>query len=129
MTKLVGPAVTHAYALAALLPGGSPLPILVGSWRMLQRTRPTRYAPIMTAYTWQNTVSRVDRTLGEGLERQVVAHHERRLRNLGCEHALSPGPGLWAEADTPPRPGNSLELLVDGETALPRIAEALTAAR
>ena len=65
----------------------------------------------------------VDRTLGDGLERQVAAHHRRRLRDLGWEHALSPGPGLWAEADPPPRPGNSMELLIDGETALPRIAE------
>ena len=83
----------------------------------------------MGGHPWQNAVSFVDRTLGEGLERQVVAHHERRLRNLGCEHVLSPGPGLWAEGDPQPRPGNSLELLIDGEAALPRIAEVLTAAR
>jgi phosphatidylserine/phosphatidylglycerophosphate/cardiolipin synthase-like enzyme len=83
----------------------------------------------MAGHTWQNAVSLVDRTLGDGLERQVAAHHRRRLRNLGWEQVFSPGPGLWAEADPPPRPGNALELLVDGETALPRIAEALTAAR
>jgi phosphatidylserine/phosphatidylglycerophosphate/cardiolipin synthase-like enzyme len=83
----------------------------------------------MVAHAWQNAVSLVDRTLGDGLERQVAAHHRRRLRGLGWEHAFSPGPGLWAEADPPSRPGNALELLVDGEVALPRIAEALTAAR
>ena len=83
----------------------------------------------MAGHTWQNAVSLVDRTLGDGLERQVAAHHRRRLRRLGWEHALSPGPGLWAAADPPPRPGNAMELLVDGEAALPRIAEALTAAR
>ena len=55
----------------------------------------------------RNAVSLLDRTLGDGLERQVVAHHERRLRDLGWERAFSPGPGLWAEADPPPRPGNS----------------------
>jgi phosphatidylserine/phosphatidylglycerophosphate/cardiolipin synthase-like enzyme len=83
----------------------------------------------MTGHPWQNAVSLVDRTLGKGVERQVVAHHERRLRNLGRERAFSPGPGWWAEADPPPRPGNSLDLLIDGATALPRIAEVLVAAR
>jgi phosphatidylserine/phosphatidylglycerophosphate/cardiolipin synthase-like enzyme len=71
----------------------------------------------------------LDRALGDQLERQVRAHHRRRLRALGREAALAPGPGVWAAGDPPPRPGNSLELLVDGEAALPRVAEALTAAR
>src|SRR5450756_894736 len=84
------------------------------------------YTPTMSGHAWQNAVSLVDRTLGDGLERQVAAHHRRRLRGLGWEHAFSPGPGLWAEASPPPRPGNALELLVDGEVALPRIAEALS---
>ena len=83
----------------------------------------------MAEHAWRSAVTWVDRTLGDGLEQQVAAHHERRLRNLGWDHAVSPGPGLWAESDPPPRPGNSLELLVDGAAALPRIAEALTAAR
>lgn len=63
------------------------------------------------------------------MERQVVAHHRRRLHNLGWDRATSPGPGLWAEGDPPPRPGNSLDLLIDGETALPRLAEVLLSAR
>ncbi len=83
----------------------------------------------MAGHPWQNAASLVDRTLGDGLERQVAAHHRRRLHGLGWERALSPGPGLWAEGDPPSRPGNSLELLIDGEIALPRIAEVLTAAR
>ena len=83
----------------------------------------------MAGQPWRNAVSLLDRTLGDGLERQVAAHHERRLRNLGWERAISPGPGLWAGADPPPRPGNSLGLLIDGETALPRMAEVLMAAR
>ena len=81
----------------------------------------------MIGHPWQNAVSLADRTLGEGLERQVVAHHGRR--NLGWEHAFSPGPGLWAAGDPPPRPGNSLELLIDGAAALPRMAEVLLSAR
>ena len=74
-------------------------------------------------------MSLVDRRLGEAVERQVVRHHRRRLRALGWERALDPGPGLWAEGSPPPRDGNALELLVDGATALPRIADALAAAR
>lgn len=51
----------------------------------------------------------------------------RTTRGAGA--AMSIAAGLWAEADPPPRPGNSLELLIDGATALPRIAEVLMAAR
>ena len=87
------------------------------------------HTPAMAGHPWQNAASLLDRTLGDGLERQVAAHHQRRLRGLGWGHALSPGPGLWAEGDPPPRPGNSLELHVDGESALPRMAEVLMAAR
>ena len=83
----------------------------------------------MAGHLLRNGASHLDRTLGNGLERQVTAHHERRLHKLGWERALSPGPGLWAGGDPPPRPGNSIELLVDGETALPRMAETLMAAR
>ncbi len=54
----------------------------------------------MTGHAWQDAVSRVDRALGDTLEAQVAAHHGRRLRNLGWEHALSPGPGLWAARTT-----------------------------
>jgi phosphatidylserine/phosphatidylglycerophosphate/cardiolipin synthase-like enzyme len=83
----------------------------------------------MAGHPLQSAASMVDRTLGEGLERQVTAHHRRRLHHLGWDRALSPGPGLWAAGDPPPRPGNSLELLVDGATALPRMAEVLMSAR
>ncbi len=83
----------------------------------------------MVGHPLQSASSMVDRSLGEGLERQVTAHHRRRLHNLGWDRAFSPGPGLWAAAHAPPRPGNSLELLVDGATALPRMAEVLMAAR
>jgi len=71
----------------------------------------------------------VDDRLGDALERQVARHHSRRLRKLGHEDVLAPGPGLWAAGEPPPRAGNELELLVDGATALPRIAAALRAAR
>lgn len=83
----------------------------------------------MAEHSWQNFAARVDRTLGDGLERRVASHHRRRLAGLGWSEALAPGPGDWAAGSPPPRQGNSLELLVDGKTALPRVVEALRAAR
>ena len=83
----------------------------------------------MTPDSWSSAAARVDRALGDGLERQVVSHHRRRLNRLEWGHALSPGPGRWAAGSPAPRQGNALELLVDGATALPRFAEALLAAR
>jgi phosphatidylserine/phosphatidylglycerophosphate/cardiolipin synthase-like enzyme len=83
----------------------------------------------MAGHPLKDSLTLVDSTIGDQLERQVVAHHERRLRKLGRESVLAPGPGVWAAGDPPPREGNSLELLVDGEAALARVAEALTAAR
>ena len=64
------------------------------------------------------------------MERAVRVKHERRLAKLGWSHALEPpDDGLWAAGDPPPREGNSLEVLVDGADALPRIAEALRGAQ
>ncbi|HEX6700861.1 MAG TPA: phospholipase D family protein [Gaiellaceae bacterium] len=68
---------------------------------------------------------RFDTAIGDGAERLVRAHHRRRLRSLGWEHALDPAPGGWPAGDPPPRPGCALEVLIDGEEALPRIAEEL----
>ena len=76
-------------------------------------------------------VERLDHAVGDGLERLVRIHHHRRLDRLGKGHALRPTerPNLWAEGDPAPRPGNTLDVLIDGERALPAIASALTEAR
>jgi phosphatidylserine/phosphatidylglycerophosphate/cardiolipin synthase-like enzyme len=74
-------------------------------------------------------LERLDRNVGEGLDRLVVAHHRRRLRRLGHRLALEPPAGGWAAGDPPPRAGNDVEILVDGIEALPRIAEAISSAR
>jgi phosphatidylserine/phosphatidylglycerophosphate/cardiolipin synthase-like enzyme len=75
-------------------------------------------------------LDRVDRIVGDGVDRTVRAHHRRRLRRLGWERALAPsGDGWWAQGEPPPRPGNRLDVLIDGEQALPAIARALAAAR
>jgi len=75
-------------------------------------------------------LSRADAALGDAIEAAVRAKHRRRLRRLGWERALDPpDDGPWAAGDPPPRPGCSLEVLVDGAKALPAIAEALQGAR
>ena len=74
--------------------------------------------------------SRIDSLVGDGIEAAVRAKHAWRLRRLGWSHALAPpDSGIWATGDPPPREGCSLEVLVDGATAFPRIAEAIANAR
>jgi len=75
-------------------------------------------------------LARIDGLVGRAVELTVESHHRRRLRRLGQDNALDPdGRGLWAAADPPPRPGNQLDVLIDGVQALPAIAEAMAAAR
>ena len=74
-------------------------------------------------------VDRVDDAIGAGIERLVRSHHRRRLRRIGWERALDAPPGGWADGDPPPRDGNAIEVLVDGEEALPRIEREIATAR
>ncbi len=67
----------------------------------------------------------LDSAVGKAVDSAVKAHHRRRLRKLGWEHALEAAHPGWAADEPPPRPGNSVEVLIDGEEALPRIAEEL----
>ena len=71
-------------------------------------------------------VDRIDRALGNGIERAICLHHHRRLRKVGWERALDPpNDGPYCQGDPPPREGCSLEVLIDGENALPAMAEAI----
>ena len=73
---------------------------------------------------------RVDTALGDVIEAAVRVKHRRRLSSLGWRHALEPADdGLWAAGEPAPRAGCALEVLVDGEQALPEIARAVGAAR
>ena len=80
-----------------------------------------------------DTIARVDRVVGQGLERAVRDHHRRRLAKLGWARALDPDPadrdGLWAAGDPPPRDGNALDVLIDGERAISAIRAAIEQAR
>jgi phosphatidylserine/phosphatidylglycerophosphate/cardiolipin synthase-like enzyme len=73
----------------------------------------------------------IDGWTGQAVDRAVGAHHRLRLKRAGRLDQLAPPAdgSLWAADDPPPRAGNSLELLIDGEQALPRIADALKSAR
>ncbi len=72
--------------------------------------------------------TRIDSFVGAQVERQIVAHHRRRLTKLGHERVLRAEPG-WSTTAAPPRHGNELEVLVDGAEALAEIAAAIESAR
>jgi phosphatidylserine/phosphatidylglycerophosphate/cardiolipin synthase-like enzyme len=74
-------------------------------------------------------VDRVDDLVGESLERALRAHHRRRVRRAGWGRALTATDARWATGAAPPREGCAIEVLIDGEQALPRIAAAIAGAR
>jgi phosphatidylserine/phosphatidylglycerophosphate/cardiolipin synthase-like enzyme len=76
-------------------------------------------------------VARIDEWTGQTVEAAIAARHRMRLERAGRLDQLAPRDdgSLWAAGDPPPRTGNSLEVLIDGAQALPRIAEALNGAR
>jgi phosphatidylserine/phosphatidylglycerophosphate/cardiolipin synthase-like enzyme len=76
-----------------------------------------------------DVLSRVDKAAGKALERLVIAHQRRRLGRCGRGDALRPPAGGWAASAAPPRPGNTLDVLVDGADALPQLAAAIESAR
>jgi phosphatidylserine/phosphatidylglycerophosphate/cardiolipin synthase-like enzyme len=75
-------------------------------------------------------IDRFDRTIGRGIERVIRGHHRRRLRRVGWEQAIEPPRnGIFCAGEPPPRQGCAIEVLIDGENALPAIAEAIRSAR
>jgi phosphatidylserine/phosphatidylglycerophosphate/cardiolipin synthase-like enzyme len=66
--------------------------------------------------------------VAERIEDTVRARHRRRLRAVGWEHALDAEGDGYSRAGATPRPGNHLEVLIDGATALPVMAEELAKA-
>ncbi len=73
---------------------------------------------------------RIDTWVGQTVDLAIGARHRRRLRRCErLEQLDPPSDSLWAGGDPPPREGNTLDVLIDGEQALQRIAEALAGAR
>ena len=70
---------------------------------------------------------RIGQLVGDEISRQVCRHHTRRLEKIGSD-ALDPPAGGWAKDAPPPRDGNAIEVLIDGEIALARMAEEIRAA-
>ena len=68
-----------------------------------------------------NPIQTADLLLGRMVERSMAAHHRLRLRRVGRLDALEPpDDGLpWCRAAPPPRPGCSIEILIDGAEVLP----------
>jgi phosphatidylserine/phosphatidylglycerophosphate/cardiolipin synthase-like enzyme len=77
----------------------------------------------------RGAISALDAFIGDGVGAAIRAHHRRRLAALGWAGAVDPPAGGWAAGVPPPRGGNAVDVLVDGASALPRIAAAVEAAR
>ncbi len=73
-----------------------------------------------------NLLARVDAAVGDRIEALVRAQHRRRLARAGW--GFEPSRSLWADGDPPPRRGNDVEILIDGASFLPRLAEELSRA-
>ncbi|HET9139005.1 phospholipase D family protein [Actinophytocola sp.] len=77
----------------------------------------------------RSLLDKVDERIGDGLEHVLCTHHSRRLRRLGWGDALAPGDDGWFAARPEVRPGNRIEVLIDGEQALPAVRAAIEGAR
>lgn len=79
---------------------------------------------------FRSFVDELDARVGDGLEHVLCAHHHRRLRKLGWGAVLEPTEVHDRfVARAPVRHGNRLEVLIDGEEALPAIQDAIRNAR
>jgi len=71
---------------------------------------------------------KLGRTLGGRVDKAVRNRHRRHLRRARWAHALDASGLGFAEGMAPPRAGNTLEVLIDGSEALPRMAAEIAAA-
>jgi len=81
-------------------------------------------------HTFRSVLDKVDERVGDRIEQVLCSHHERRLRRLGWGEVLgSPGSRDPFGTRAPVRPGNRLEVLIDGVEALPAIEDAIRNAK
>jgi phosphatidylserine/phosphatidylglycerophosphate/cardiolipin synthase-like enzyme len=71
----------------------------------------------------------VDSRVGDGLEAVLRSHHRRRLARLGWSEALAPAAPGWWSTRVPVRSGNSVDVLVDGTSALAEMEAAIRGAQ
>jgi len=72
----------------------------------------------------------IDSAVGDGVEAVVKVKHRQRLARLGWGRVYEPSPpGIWAGGDPEPRPGCSMEVLIDGADAFPEMARAMRGAK
>jgi phosphatidylserine/phosphatidylglycerophosphate/cardiolipin synthase-like enzyme len=74
-------------------------------------------------------IDKVDERIGDGIETVLCAHHTRRLGKLGWREVLGERSDNPLGVRAPLRTGNSVEVLVDGEDALPVVQAAIQGAR
>src|SRR6267142_258967 len=75
-----------------------------------------------------NLLALADAAVGDRVDALVAAHHRRRLDRVGWARAFEPASSLWADGEPPPRPGNEIEIMIDGASFLPRLADELARA-
>jgi phosphatidylserine/phosphatidylglycerophosphate/cardiolipin synthase-like enzyme len=95
----------------------------------VSNSTPTQTEEAPTLGRLQALTVPAERWFGIKLSEQIRAHHRRRLGRIGWGHALDPPPGDWARGSYPPRPGNNVEVLIDGAEALPALAAEMRRAK
>lgn len=75
-------------------------------------------------------VDRLDERVGDGVEALLRRQHHRRLRKLGWHDALAPAQGDgWWSSRAAVRPGNNMDVFIDGVEALAEMQKAIRAAK
>jgi phosphatidylserine/phosphatidylglycerophosphate/cardiolipin synthase-like enzyme len=90
-----------------------------------------RRVPYRLSVMAVNVVDVADRVAGTVIERLTSAHHARRLAKLGRSAQRSPPEDgrLWAAGDPPARPGNAVDVLIEGAAYFPALEQAIREAR
>ena len=76
----------------------------------------------------ESATVKIGHAFGERIDDAVRSRHRRRLTHVGWAHALDASGLDVREGTFPARPGNALDVLVDGSEALPAIAAELARA-